>query len=69
MVKDQAGVIKPEIIHARDLKDFEKELMAMSVKMLKLETVHKSWNFLLKDRTLIRGILIIEFELLYKKVD
>lgn len=69
MVKDQTGVIKPEIIHARDLKDFEKELMAMSVKMLKLETVHKSWNFLLKDRTLIRGILIIEFELLYKKVD
>lgn len=69
MVKDQTGVIKPEIIHARDLKDLEKELMTMSVKMLKLETVHKSWNILLKGRTLITGIFIIEFEFIYKKVD
>lgn len=69
MVKDQTGVIKPEVIRARDLKDLEKELMTMSVKMLKLETVYNSWDFLLKSRALITGIFIIEFELVYKKVD
>lgn len=56
LVKDQTGVIGPDVIRARDLKDLEKELMTMSVKMLKLETVHKSWNFLLKGSTLITGI-------------
>lgn len=41
----------------------------MSVKMLKLETGHKSWNFPLKGRTLIRGFFMREFELVDKNVD
>lgn len=49
-------VIRSDIIHARDLKDLEKELMTMSIKMLKLETVPNIWSLLLKVRTLITGI-------------
>jgi len=49
-------VIRSEIIYARDLKELEKDLMTMSIKMLKLEIVSKIWSLLLKARTLIIAI-------------